>query len=292
MRRDSGAGFILVAVLGVTALIAALIGAVSLLVRSAVDGTRVGSDDLAFAGLTRAGIELAGYQLYGLKTPFETLDGQQVRLDTGVVTLFVKDESGRIDLNGADPALLAGLYRAAGLSALAPTSFASRVVDWRDPDDERSRGGAETADYATAGLDQRPQNDAFRSVDDLRWLLGLSLGHAAMLAKVSTVHNPEGKLNVLSASRDVLLALPGISPPAVDRILAMRRSPRNSLAQDVMSLLQTQQDLLKVEPGPSYRVRVEARLNSGRTKPVEVVLTLSQGGESLFYVVEWTERAD
>ncbi len=126
MRRDSGAGFILVAVLGVTALIAALIGAVSLLVRSAVDGVRAGSDDLAFAGLTRAGIELAGYQLYGLKTPFETLDGQQVRLDSGVVTLFVKDESGRIDLNGADPALLTGLARAAGLSALPPASFAAR----------------------------------------------------------------------------------------------------------------------------------------------------------------------
>ena len=140
MRRDSGAGFILVAVLGVTALVAALIGAVSLLVRAAVDGARAGGDELALAGLTRAGIELAGYQLYGLKIPFVTLDGQQIRLDSGAVTLFVTDESVKIDLNGADPALLAGLARAAGLSALPPASFASRVADWRDADDERSRG--------------------------------------------------------------------------------------------------------------------------------------------------------
>jgi general secretion pathway protein K len=287
VRGDARSGFILVAVLGVTALIAALIGAVSLLVRSAVDGVRAGSDDLALAGLTRAGIELAGYQLYGLKTPFEALDGQQVRLDSGAVTLFVTDESGRIDLNGADPALLAGLARAAGLSALPPASFAARVADWRDGDDERSPGGAEAGDYASAGLDHRPQNDAFRSVADLRWLLGLSAGQAAALAKMSTIHNPEGKVNVLSAGRDVLLALPGMSPPTVDRILTMRRSPKASLARDVLSLLPDQQGSVKVEPGPSYRVRVEARLAGARARTAEVVLTASRTADSLAYVVEW-----
>ena len=264
MKRESRAGFILVAVLGVMALVAALIGAAALLVRSAVDGARAGGDDLAFAGLARAGVELAGYQLYGLKAPFETLNGQQVRLDAGAITLFVTDESGRIDLNGANPALLAGLYRAVGGSALPPESFAARASDWRDGDDERGAGGAERADYAAAGLDHRPQNDAFRSVDDLRWLIGLGPGQAAALAKLSTVHNPDGKVNVLSAGREVLLALPDIAPPTVDRILALRRSPKEALAQEVMALLGKQQEVVKAQPGPSYRVRVEARRDGAR----------------------------
>lgn len=287
--RDGRDGFILVAVLGVMALIAALIGAVSLLVRSAVDGAGAGSDDLAFAGLTRAGVELAGHQLYGLKVPFDAIDGQQVRLDAGLVTLLVTDEGGRIDLNGASPALLAGLVRSAGLSALQPASFAARVVDWRDENNERSLGGAEAADYAVAGLDHRPQNDAFRVVGDLQWLLGLRPGQAAALARLATVHNPEGKVNVLSASREVLLALPDITPPMVDRILTMRRTPTGSLAGDVMALLGGQRDVVKVEPGPSYRIRVEARLDAARAKSVEVVLTASRSDAALYHVLEWTE---
>ncbi len=51
MQRRAREGFILVAVLGVLALLAGLVGAVSVLVRSAVDSARIVSDDLSLEGL-------------------------------------------------------------------------------------------------------------------------------------------------------------------------------------------------------------------------------------------------
>lgn len=287
MHRRDREGFILISVLGVMALMAALVGALSMLVRPLVERARVGGDDLALTALVRAGVELAGYQLYGLKRPAGQVDALQVRLDAGVVTLFVSDESGRIDLNGADPALLAGAYRAAGLNALPAASFAARVIDWRDEGDERMAGGAEASDYAAAGLAHRPQNDVFRSVDDLEWLHGLAPAHAAVLAPLLTVHNPDGKLNVLAASRQALATLPGADPTLVERILALRS--KTSDGAEILSLLQNQQAFVKVEPGPSYRVRIEARHRTSRLKSVEAVLTRSASADALYYVVDWKE---
>jgi len=287
--RRAQDGFILISVLGVMALLAALVGALSLTVRPAVERARAGGDDLALQALVRAGVEIAGYQLYGLKLPGGRIDGQGVRLDAGLLTLSVTDESGKVDLNGADPALLAGVYGAAGLSALSPAVFAARVADWRDDDDERSAGGAEAADYAAAGLAHRPQNEAFRSVDDLQWLLGLQPAQVAALSPLVTVHNPDGKLNAMSATRGALLALPGLAPGVADRVIAARARPGEAAADDVSRLLQAQQAFVKTEPGPSYRVRIEARLRNARTKTVEAVLTPSQSADALYYVVGWTE---
>lgn len=289
MRGRSRDGFILISVLGVMALLAALVGALSMMVRPTVERARAGGDDLALKALIRAGVELAGYQLYGLKLPAGQIDAQQVRLDAGVITLFVTDESGRIDLNGADPALLAGAYRAAGLAALPAASFAARVVDWRDEDDQRSAGGAEANDYTAAGLDHRPQNDAFRSVDDLGWVQGLPPTHVAALSPLLTVHNPDGKLNVMSATRQALLALPAVSATIVDRVMAARTKSADPVAPELVALLQAQQAFVKFEPGPSYRVRIEARLQGSRVKTVEAVLTPTQSRDVLYYVVDWKE---
>ena len=289
MRRPAHDGFILVSVLGVMALLAGLVGAISMSVRPILERARAGGEDLALTALVQAGVELAGYQLYGLKLPADQIDSQQVRLDSGLVTLFVIDESGKVDLNGSDPALLAGLYRAAGLSGLSPASFAARVTDWRDQDDERAAGGAEAADYKAAGLDHRPQNDAFRSVEELGWPEWLFPEQVAALSPLVTVHNPDGKLNVLSASREALLALPAISAATVERVMVMRRKPGEGTAAEILSLLQPQQAVVKVEPGPSFRIRIEARHRNSRSRSVEVVLTPSHGADALYFVVDWRE---
>jgi general secretion pathway protein K len=159
--RSARDGFILIAVLSVMALFAAMVGAISLLVRSSVEAARLERDTLAVDALVRAGVELAAYQLFALRLPVESVDARQIRFDAGLVTLSVAAEGGKIDLNAADPEMLAGAYRSAQLGGLSPQAFAGRVVDWRDADDSRSEQGAEAADYAGAGLGYGPHNDAF-----------------------------------------------------------------------------------------------------------------------------------
>ncbi len=77
--RDGRGGFILVAVLGVMALLASLLGGTTVLVRAAFEGVQAKSDDLALDGLVQAGLDLAAYELYGLKLAPAQIDGQEIR---------------------------------------------------------------------------------------------------------------------------------------------------------------------------------------------------------------------
>lgn len=289
MRRFGGDGFILIAVLSVMALFAAMIGAVSMLVRSNVEAARLDHDGLIVDALIRAGVELAGYQLFALRLPAESVDTRQIRLDAGVVTLSVAAEGGKIDLNAANPELLAGAYRSARLRGLSPQAFAGRVVDWRDADDSRSEQGAEAADYSAAGLSYPPQNGAFRTIDDLQWLPGVSAADVAALTPLVTVHNPAGALALYDAPRGVLLALPGVAEPTVDRILALRQRRNESTQSEIMRILSEQQNFVTAEAGPSYSVGIEIRRRDGFVKRVGAVLTASASEDALFYVVDWVE---
>lgn len=288
VRGSARDGFILVAVLGVMGLLAALAGVTALLVRSAVDGARTGRDDLVLDALVRAGVELGAYELYALKLPPERIDGQQIRLDDGVVTLFVTDEGGKIDINGSDPALLASVYRNAGLAAMPAEDFAGRVVGSRDrPDERTARLNAEESPAGAQG--QQAQNDAFRSVEDLQWLPGVAPEDVARLAGAFTVHNPAGRVNVRNASREVLLALPGVSAGTVEQIAALRGLPPDQSTPRLTQLLQKQQQFVRTEPGPTYRLRVEVRRGASARRSAEVAVTRSRSPDALYHVVEWRE---
>jgi general secretion pathway protein K len=287
--RDRAAGFVLVAVLTVMILLSGLIAAVSLVTRSAVGSAVVQMDGLADESLIRAGVDLAAYQLFDLGRTPAALSGQQVRLDAGTVTLFAASESARVDLNTSDGALLAAAYRAAGLGGLSADSFAARVIDWRDADDEMSEGGAEARDYEAAGRGRQPQNDGFRIVDDLRWVLGVSQADVAKLANFVTVYNPGGKLDVFAAPKALLAGLPGISPATVAKIIALRRGRSEENDAALRALIVDQADFVAEDEGPIYRLRLEVRREGRAVRTVEAAISADPSGQSPYFVMDWVD---
>lgn len=289
-RRDDG-GFILVAVLGVMVLLASLVGAVALVVRSGLDSARLETDRLIRDGLLTAGLDIAAYELLLLQIPPAKLNGQQIRLDSGTVTLSAASDAGRIDLNGSDPALIANLYRSLGLKDMSPEAFAARVADWRDPDDEEQDDGAEAESYAGARLPQRPQNADFSEPDELQWLLGLSPESARTLAKHLTVYNPGGTINLWEASRETLLAIPGISASRAERILKLRRKRTEEVGQELLGMLPDQASYVTVDLKGhiAYRIRVEATPKVGARRIVTAVVTADPAQIRPYRVLDWRE---
>ncbi|SFK39639.1 general secretion pathway protein GspK [Methylorubrum salsuginis] len=286
-RRGRRDGFILVAVLGVMALLASLLGGTTVLVRAAFEGVQAKSDDLALDGLVRAGLDLAAYELYGLKLPPALIDGQEIRLDAGTVTLSVTDEAGRIDLNGAAPILLASTYQAVGGRSLRPEAFAARVVAWRDryepKDGPAHLGAALRPPDGNARLHRR---EGFRSIGELRWLPGITAAEAEALAGLVTVNNPGGKVDVTSAPLAVLLALPGMQAPLAQQILALRRRPDGP--DRILPLLKAQGDVVATKGGGAHRVRLEARRGAGALRRAEAVITRAPAKLAPYFVVEWS----
>jgi general secretion pathway protein K len=97
------------------------------------------------------------------------------------VVVHIEREAGRLDLNNGDAALLAAVFAASGVDTQMSGSFASRILDWRDKDDEPRDEGAELAQYATAKIGYGPRNGAFESIGELRQVLGLADLEAVVL---------------------------------------------------------------------------------------------------------------
>lgn len=276
--RDRRDGFILVSALAILAILAALVGGASALSRASVGDARLLRERLTQDALAHAGLELAAYQVFALRRPLAELVEQRFRLDAGVVTLTVAAESGRVDINGADAALLAGIWRAAGLRSLSPETFAARIIDWRDPDSTRGKDGAEQGEYEAAGA-PGPADAPFQSVDDVQYVLGVGPEAALVLKPFLTVANPSGKLSAMTAAPAVLRAAPKMTPAVADRIAGLQRAGPAG-ADRLRAALATAGVTAGTAVGPSLEVRVVA---TGPAKSSTALFSLFRGDATALY---------
>jgi type II secretory pathway component PulK len=289
-REPHDSGYVTLAVLVMAGLMAALVSGLVTVSRPAVGLARTGVEAVAAEALLDGGIAAAGYLLFAAKREPLAVDGLDFTFRSGAVRVAVADESGRIDLNAAPPALLAGLYAAAGGTAMKPAAFAARILDWRDKDEDRGDGGAEAFDYARARLGYRPPNAPFRSAEDLRLVLGVSGADSERLLPLVTVFSAAATVDALGAPPAVLRAVPGVTPADLRRVLAARAGPGG---EAVAAALSAAYPGFFGPPGARiYRVTVTARLRSGFTRAAEAVLTAAPAGDGADYrVLAWSPLA-
>lgn len=295
MRRSGREGFILVSVLVSLIVLGGLVAAVAYLTRAAVVGAAAAREALVTDALVNSGVELAGYELFSLRRPASLVNGQRIRLNDGVVTLFTASEAGKIDLNGAPPELLAALWASIGAPGMTPETFAARVVDYRDLDDEPSKnGGAETPQYVAAGPNRLPANALFERIDDLQKVLDVTPAQVSMLAPMITVHNPSGKIAALDASPATLRVIPN-GARALGQLQALKeqRDAGTSGDDQENALERLLGDAAKFvtldSPPTAFTVRVEAERNGSR-RTVDVILTTSRAPDALYFVTDRIER--
>jgi general secretion pathway protein K len=137
------------------------------------------------------------------------------------------DEAAKIDLNSAPDGLLKGLLmNVGGVDPDKAQHLVEAIADWKDPDDLRRPNGAEDADYRSAGTKYHPTNMPFAVVGELQRVLGMTPEVYAKVADSLTVQSRQAGVNVTTASRNVLLSIPGVTPEAVDNYIAQRDAAR------------------------------------------------------------------
>ena len=152
-------------------------------------------------------------------------DGQYHQWRDGETLLVASavDESARIDLNMAAEPLLKNVFVVLGeMDDAAASALVDAIVDWRDADDLRRPSGAEAPDYRAANSNYTPTNRDFETIGELSRVLGVTPALYAKVAGVLTVHSRQRGVNSLTASRNVLLAIPGATPEAVDAYVTAR----------------------------------------------------------------------
>jgi general secretion pathway protein K len=218
-------------------------------------------------------------------------DGQPHTWTDGEIALtaVAVDESARIDLNSASELLLKGLLQAVGgLDADAAGRVLDAILDWRDADELRRPNGAEAPDYRAAGLKYVPGNAPFETVGELRRVLGVTPALMAKIGDALTVYSRQPGINPATATRDVLLALPGSTPEQVDAFLAARgEALANRLPVPPFAPAQG------VAGGASqiWRINVRALLPDGVTFARDAVVRPSNDPRRKLVVLLWQEGA-
>lgn len=227
-RREQGVALVLV----LWASILLLVIASSFIIERRTEAmVVVNSVSMARAeGAADAGIYRAVYEAYRSDNGPDVWKRDGTRyawaFDGVPVQVEVRDESAKIDINTASDALLRGLFVSVGLSDEDAGALLDAVLDWRDADSLKRAHGAEEADYQAAGLPYRPANAPFQAIEELQLVLGMRPEIYRRIAPSITVFSRQSGVNAQLATRDVLLAIPGVTSDVVDAYIAAREDAR------------------------------------------------------------------
>jgi general secretion pathway protein K len=205
------------------------------------------------------------------------------------VRVVMRDESAKIDINTASDALLRGLFVSAGLSDDEASSLLDAVLDWRDADSLKRAHGAEEDDYKAAGLSYRPANAPFQAIEELQLVLGMRPEVYRRIAPSITVYSRQPGVNPQLASREVLLAIPGVTTEVADDYIARREAAR--AAGEPLPVL-AEAGVFGGAASMVITVRSEARLEDGTFFAREAVALLRPAPRRPVTFVAWRESTE
>jgi len=104
------------------------------------------------------------------------VDGRPGRLEVlgHEATVSVRQATSLVDLNTASDRLLYTTFVAAGADESSSRGLVDCILDWRDTDNLTRLHGAEDEDYRAAGLAWTARDNQFASIDELRYVMGMS----------------------------------------------------------------------------------------------------------------------
>ncbi|MGE5154142.1 MAG: general secretion pathway protein GspK [Bdellovibrio bacteriovorus] len=193
------------------------------------------------------------------------------------VSIAVFNEASRINLNQADPQLLAALMQAVGVEDQDALRLADAIADWRDEDDLRLLNGAEDGDYEDAGRALGAKDAPFETVEELQQVLGMSPILYQRLAPELTVDSQGATPDPRFASPLVIAALEGIPLEEAEQRVQERDSPLFADSQGSRAV---------DRGGPLYRIQIRELTGGPGGRGLEALVELMPGQQPP-YLVRW-----
>lgn len=286
--RAGGAALLLV--LWLIVLLTALVGGFALVARVESLQGRVLVGGLEARAAARAGLEYALTRLDQSDPRLQWRpDGRPYSWQYADAQLEVRivDENGKVDLNQADITLLTELLLALGTEPVTAAQLASAIVDWRDADLlTQVAGGAEDADYASAGRAYGAKDGEFEGIAELQQVLGVTPELYARLAPHVTVFSRLPRPDPQFASAPVLDAI-GLDGTAVIEARAQVDPVSGAPAAGSMPGI----GMPGARGSGTYSIESLARTADGRESLLRAVVRAGQGvvPGSAYLPLRWEE---
>jgi len=292
-QRQKGVALILV--MWVLALIGVLLGSFALMARTENLESRHMFDTTSARYDAIAGVELALAQLRN-PDPMQrwVADGRPYEFpyEGATVKVEITNESGKIDLNVADSATLMALFQSIGLDLGAAEALSDAIQDWRDADQQVRPHGAEAPQYAAAGLDYGPTNLPFQTVAEVQQVLGMNYEIYKKIEPAITVYSGTRTPNAAYAPYEALMAIPGMTQPLAQQIIATRQAMPPGTTGAIEGLtLPGGAAIMASGGGLTYSIKSKATLPNGVSITFDA--TIRAGGVSTsgrpYTVLRWRD---
>ena len=221
------------------------------------------------------------------------------------------DEGGKININRADEETLRRVFTNLGVEEPNKAILVDSIMDWRDPDDLHRASGAENEYYRSLTPPYTAKNGPFDTVEDLLWVRGMTAelfygygdaqgdraenAQRAGLRAIFTVDSPIDRVNLRTASADVIHALTGIPLEKSRRFVDERKKLSDKTLADLLPLLgvgagdAALQQFVFANPAV-VTVEAEGRpAQSQLSRRVKGVVRAAGGGRE-FELMRWIDR--
>ncbi len=205
---------------------------------------------LAEAGIERGIMELF-YRGFYKNQPLE-LEGREIwktdgspytsQIGDSYYTVRIIDESGKVDINTVSDVVLKNLFVNLGIQIEEADIIVDSIMDWKDQDDLHRLHGAENDYYMSLPNPYKAKNAHFDTLEELLLVKGMTpeilYGNSEKKGVIEflTVNSKLKQINVNAAAKEVLMAIPGMTPELADGVISFRQNKEISL-QDIQGIL-------------------------------------------------------
>ncbi len=295
MRGRAGQrGVALILVVWVIALMAVLLGSFALIARTESLESRHLFDSTTARYAAQAGIERAVYELSNPDQSTRWVgDGRPYgfTFDNADIEVELTDESGKIDINSADDAMLQSLFVTVGVSPDQAEALSEAIQNWRSPALNALPNGAQLADYKAAGLSYGPRNAPFQTVSEVQQVLGMNYDLYTRIEPAITIYSGGSSPNPAYAPLEVLLTLPGMTEALAQQIIAARQQIQPGQPAAAGLTLPDGTPIVANGGGNTYTIKSRATLANGASTLLDASIRLGGVGASgrPYTVLRWRD---
>jgi general secretion pathway protein K len=280
------------------------------------------SDETQGYYIATAGFERGLYDFINQQAPGGTLQPNQIKEDlfdgnwregtlgAAVYRFRLVDEGGKININRVNEDVLRRIFTNLGVDPNVRDILVDAIMDWRDPDDLHRTNGAEKDYYLALSPSYTPKNGALDTVEDLLWMRGMTpdlfYGYSDRddratdksrhvgLREIFTIDSPIDRVNLRTASVEVIHALSGIALEKCRAFVEERKKLSDKTLADLLPLLglgggdAALQMFIFTNPSV-VAVEAEGRPADSR-QPRRVKGVVRRGGTQGFELLRWLDR--
>jgi len=163
-----------------------------------------------------------------------------------------------------------------------------KILDWRDKDNLVRNHGAEDDDYQLLDYNYGAKDGLFNSLDELQLVMDMTTATYNKLRPALTIYSHQSGINPISAPKEALLAIPGISEAQVDDFLQTRSDTVKT--QTPAPLIGIDSKYLSKSIGRIFTIRSEGIIGETHAR-LDVVVLMKRHFKKPYAILSWQESS-